>query len=139
MAENKTRPTNASVTEYIDSVENGTRRKDAYVLLELMKKVTGEQPIIWGDSIIAFGSYHYKYDSGREGDMILTGFSPRKSNISLYVGASAERNVSYLRKLGKHKIGRSCLYINKLADIDIDVLKDLIKSNYEHGKKKYNS
>ncbi len=135
MAENKTRPTKVSVTEYIESVENETRRKDAYVLLELMKKLTGEQPVIWGDSIIGFGNYHYKYDSGREGDMILTGFSPRKSNLSLYVGASAERNVSYLKKLGKHKIGKTCLYINKLSDVDMIVLAELIKTNYEFVKK----
>lgn len=138
MSENKTRPTNASVSDFINAVENDTRRKDAHVLLGIMQELTGEPAVMWGNSIIGFGRYHYKYDSGREGDMILTGFSPRKSNLSLYVGAKAERNNMYLEKLGKHKTGSSCLYVNKLADIDLEVLKDLIKSNYEYVKKKYN-
>lgn len=139
MSDNKTRPTNSSVTDFIDAVENDTRRKDAFLLLAIMKELTGKPAVMWGDSIIGFGSYHYKYDSGREGDMILTGFSPRKSNLSLYVGASAERNVHYLKKLGKHRLGSSCLYINKLADIELEVLKELIRSNYEFVNKKYNS
>jgi hypothetical protein len=138
MSENKTRPTNASVSDFINAVENDTRRKDAHVLLGIMEELTGEPAVMWGNSIIGFGRYHYKYDSGREGDMILTGFSPRKSNLSLYVGTKAERNNMYLEKLGKHKTGSSCLYVNKLADIDLEVLKDLIKSNYEYVKKKYN-
>lgn len=139
MANNKTVPTNVSVQEFLDRLEDGNKRKDSYMLLNLMEKISGEPPVMWGPSIIGFGSYHYKYDSGREGDMLRIGFSPRRQNFSLYVGAGAKHNQGFLTKLGKHKIGKSCLYIKRLSDVDMNILEALIRSTYEHDKKKYNS
>ena len=139
MSSNKTIPTKQSVTEFLNKIENQDKRSDAYVLLELMKSITGLEPVMWGPSIIGFGSYHYKYDSGREGDMLLTGFSPRAQNFSLYVGAGSERNKPLLKKLGKHTTGKSCLYIKRLTDVNMDVLEEIIEKSYHHYKKKYNS
>ncbi|WP_299534529.1 DUF1801 domain-containing protein [Ulvibacterium sp.] len=139
MSNNKTVPTNASVQEFLDKIEDGNKRNDSYTLLNLMEKISGEPPVMWGPSIIGFGSYHYKYDSGREGDMLSIGFSPRKHNFSLYVGAGVKYNQGFLAKLGKHTMGKSCLYIKRLSDIDMEVLEALIRSTYEHDKKKYNS
>ena len=117
MAENKTQKTGASVEDFIESVENKRRREDGFALLEIMKDVTGEEAEMWGPSIIGFGDYHYKYESGREGDFFLTGFSPRKQSLSLYIMAGFEEYDSLLGALGKHRKGASCLYINKLADV----------------------
>ena len=139
MSTNKTVPTDQSVAEFLNKIENQQKRNDAFALLELMKSITGEEAVMWGPSIIGFGSYHYKYDSGREGDMLLTGFSQRAQNFSLYVGASSERNRILLKKLGKHTTGKSCLYIKRLTDVDMDVLKEIIEISYHHYKKKYNS
>ncbi|RKN80835.1 DUF1801 domain-containing protein [Ulvibacterium marinum] len=139
MSSNKTVPTNVPVQEFLDRLEDGNKRKDSYVLLNLMEKISDEPPVMWGPSIIGFGSYHYKYDSGREGDMLRIGFSPRKQNFSLYVGAGAKRNQGFLTKLGKYKMGKSCLYIKRLSDVDMNTLEALIRSTYEHYKKKYNS
>ncbi|WP_425236813.1 DUF1801 domain-containing protein [Ulvibacterium sp.] len=139
MSNNKTIPTNVSVQEFLDRLEDRNKRKDSYALLNRMEKISGEPPVMWGPSIIGFGSYHYKYDSGREGDMLRIGFSPRKQNFSLYVGAGAKRNQGFLTKLGKHKMGKSCLYIKRLSDVDMNILEALIRSTYEHDKKKYNS
>lgn len=138
MASNKTAPTKAPVTDFIESVENETRRADSYVLLELFQKVTGDRPVLWGNSLIGFGSYHYKYDSGREGDMLMTGFSPRKQNLALY-NTGHMRYPELMEKLGKYKTGKSCLYIKRLSDINFDVLKQLIETSYDHMKQKYNS
>lgn len=124
-------PNKASVSAFINGVENDQRRKDAKTLLALMKKVTGYKAVMWGPSIIGFGSYHYKYDSGREGDMCLVGFSPRKSNMSLYVLGSLKDDDPLLSKLGKYKRGVSCLYVNKLDDIDIGILEKVIKKSYQ--------
>jgi len=104
-----------------------------------MKEITGEGPVMWRPSIIGYGSYHYKYDSGREGDMLLTGFSPRKQNLSLYIKAGFTKYEELLQKLGKHKTGKSCLYIKRLSEINTDVLIELIKASYDHYNHKYNS
>ena len=136
-AENKTRPTGASVTAFIDAVENDTRRRDAKALLAMMKKITGEKAKMWGPSIIGFGEYHYKYASGREGDMLNVGFSPRKANMALYVMGSIADDDPLRDKLGKYKTGRSCLYINKLEDVDLKVLEKLIAKSYKARLKKY--
>lgn len=139
MSENQTRETDASVQEFIDGVENKTRRSDAYVLLDLMSNVTRTKPKMWGPSIIGFGNSHYRYASGREGDEPRVGFSPRKANLAIYVLSREDRGLDdLLACLGKHKTGVACLYINKLADVDLDILEALIarswKASFElHG------
>lgn len=138
MSENITKPTEASVQVFLNAVANETRRKDSYMLLGLMQKITGHPAILWGNSLIGFGSYHYQYDSGREGDMLLTGFSPRKQNLAIY-NTGFIRYPELMEKLGKHKTGKSCLYINKLSDINLEVLSELIKVSYHHINTKYNS
>lgn len=138
MSGNKTIPNEASVTQFLDKISSHQKKEDAYFLLELMKDITGEVPVMWGPSIIGFGSYHYKYDSGREGDMLLTGFSPRAQNFSLYIMAGFDRYEPLMKKLGKHSTGKTCLYIKRLSDIDIEVLKELITTSYIHYNKKYN-
>ncbi|MBT8301536.1 MAG: DUF1801 domain-containing protein, partial [Maribacter sp.] len=115
------------------------QRQDSVKLVDLMKEITGEDPVMWGPSIIGFGSYHYKYDSGREGDMLLTGFSPRKQNLSLYIMAGFSNYGNLMQKLGKYKTGKSCLYIKRLSEINIDVLKELIKASFDHHNNKYNN
>lgn len=128
----KTKPTDAGVAAFVDAIENAKRKADAFTLLDVYNDIIGMQPVMWGPSIIGYGSYHYKYDSGREGDMCRAGFSPRKANLALYLmgGYSDEdtgTKMAALRdRLGKHKTGASCLYINKLADVDIEVLKEMI-------------
>lgn len=136
-ADMKTTPTKASVTSFINAVENETRRKDAKTILALMKKLTGDKPVMWGPSIIGFGKYHYKYESGREGDFMLVGFSPRKANMVLYVLGSLKDDDPLLGKLGKFKRGRACLYVNTLDDVDMGVLEKVIKKSYETTKKKW--
>lgn len=118
MAEQKTQPTQASVRAFLDGVADSGKRQDCYHLLELMQEVTGLAPQMWGDSIVGFGSYHYKYGSGHQGHAPLVGFSPRKQAISLYLLPALEEYAPLLQKLGRHKAGKGCLYINKLADID---------------------
>lgn len=134
MAELKTKPTDASVEAFLHQVENEKKREDAFAILALMQEVTGEPAKLWGSSIIGFGSYHYKYASGHEGDACLTGFSPRKQNLVLYILAGFEQYDALLAKLGKHKTGKSCLYINKLADIDQTVLRELVAQSVTHMK-----
>ena len=129
MSEPKTRPTGASVEKFLKAVEHPQRREDGFELLKMMKEITNEEPTMWGPSIVGFGSYHYKYESGREGDMPLTGFSPRKRSLTVYIMSGFEEYIDLLDKLGKHKIGKSCLYINKLADVDKSVLKKIIKKS----------
>lgn len=133
MAENKTRPTDDSVTDFLNSVENPTRREDGFTLLEMMEELTGETAVLWG-SIVGFGSYHYQYESGREGDMPLVAFSPRKQSMTVYILPGFDKYDEMLAQLGKHKIGKACLYINKLADVDEMVLRGLIKQSYDHMK-----
>ena len=135
MTENKTQKTGASVEGFISSVENKRRCEDGFALLEIMKEVTGEDPEMWGPSIIGFGDYHYKYGSGREGDFFLTGFSPRKQSLSLYIMAGFDEYDSLLGALGKHRKGASCLYINKLADVDMNILRELIEKSVEQARR----
>lgn len=139
MSLNKTRPNTTSITSFLDSVEDEIQRKDSYTLISIMKEITREEPVMWGPSIIGFGSYHYKYDSGREGDMLITGFSPRKQNLSLYIMAGFAKYEELMQKLGKHKTGKSCLYIKRLSEINRDVLTELIKASYDHYNQNYNN
>ena len=134
---NKTAVTSASVTEFINGVESDARRADAKALLAMMKRITGEKPKMWGPSMVGFGRYHYKYDSGREGDMLRTGFSPRKANLVVYIMPGFKSYGTLLKRLGKHKTGASCLYINKLADVDLSVLEKLIADGYAAMNEKY--
>ena len=127
MADNKTKPTEVSVTAYIDGLAEESRRSDARALIDLMQSATGEEPKMWGPSIIGFGSYHYTYESGREGDAPLAGFSPRKAATVLYGVTGSSDAAPLLSKLGKHTTGKGCLYIKKLAEVDPKVLKTLIE------------
>jgi hypothetical protein len=136
MSETKTRPTKVKVEDFLNAVKHPTRKADGFELLRIMKEITKKKPVMWGPSIVGFGSYHYKYESGREGDMPIVGFSPRKASLSLYIMPGFEEYEDILGKLGKHKIGKSCLYINKLADVDISVLKELIEKSVEHMETK---
>lgn len=137
MSGNKTRAHDGDVEAFLDSVENEKRRRDAGIVMELMGRVTGEVPTMWGDSIIGFGRYRYKYKSGREGDWFLTGLSPRKSNLSLYIMAGFDQYDELMRKLGKFKTGRSCLYVNKIEDVDLGVLEKLIEESVAYMKATY--
>ncbi|MFL7870001.1 MAG: DUF1801 domain-containing protein [Anaerolineales bacterium] len=132
MAELKTKRNKGDVEAFLNNVADEGKRQDSFTLLELMTKVTDKEPEMWGDSIIGFGSYHYKYASGREGDWFLTGFSPRKQNLTLYIMAGFDEYEQLLGKLGKHSTGKSCLYIKKIEDVDLDVLKELVKRSVEH-------
>lgn len=132
MAELKTKKTSASVDLFLQSIPNEKKRQDAYRILSLMQEVTGEEPAMWGSSMIGFGKYHYKYASGRAGEWFLTGFSPRKQNLTLYIMAGFDGYDQLLRNLGKFKTGKSCLYINKLEDVDLSILKELVRQSAEH-------
>lgn len=127
MAENKTKPTNIRVPAFLDSCADEPRRKDAKTLAKLMQEVTGNEPAMWGPSIVGFDSYHYIYESGREGDMPIVGFSPRKAANVLYGAIGFDGAEALLAKLGKHTTGKGCLYIKKLADVDMKVLETLVK------------
>ncbi len=130
MSEVKTKKNEASVEGFLKSVENEKRREDSFVVLDLMKEVTGEKPTMWGTSIVGFGSYHYKGASGREGDWMKVGFSPRKQNMTLYIMDGFGSYDSLLDKLGKYKTGKSCLYINKLEDVNQTVLRELVNQSF---------
>lgn len=132
MAELKTRPHDGDVEAFLAGVENPTRREDAFEALALMKRVTGEEPKMWGPSIVGFGSYRYVYESGRGGDWFVAGFSPRKQALTLYIMSGFREHDALLAKLGKHTTGRSCLYVKKLADVDMDVLEELVRRSVEH-------
>jgi len=136
---NKTRPVALSAREYIESVEHTVRRLDGLVLLDWFEKVTGFEPVMWGTSIVGFGRYHYVYDSGRSGDSLMTGFSPRKASMSVYIMPGYQDMTHHLEKLGKHKHGKSCLYINKLADVDLDVLALMVGEGLEYLKANYDT
>ncbi|MCW4041375.1 MAG: DUF1801 domain-containing protein [Candidatus Bathyarchaeota archaeon] len=131
MSELKTKPTDASVEAFLNAVDHPQRRADGYVLLQMMKEITQEPPIMWGSSIVGFGSYHYRYASGREGDWFKTGFSPRKRSLSIYLMQGFDTYKDLLSRLGKHRVGKGCLYINKLADVDLDILRAIIKRSFE--------
>jgi hypothetical protein len=139
MAEQKTKPTKVSVEKFLDQISDEQVRDDCASLIKIMKKVTGAPAKMWGESIVGFGNYHYKYESGHEGDACLTGFSPRKQNISLYVMPGFTEHESLVAKLGKFKAGKGCLYIKKLSDIDPKVLEKLIESSVKSLLKKYPS
>jgi len=135
MAELKTKENRASVKKFLVGIDDDRRRKDCLAVLEIMRKVTGAEPRMWGSSIVGFGAYHYEYDSGREGEWFLTGFSPRKQNLTLYVMSGFSQYAALLDKLGKFKTGKACLYVNKLEDVDVRVLKRLIERSVAHMKK----
>lgn len=132
MAENKTKPTNADVLEFINQVDDERKRQDSMVILELMSEVTGEEAKMWGPSIIGFGTYHYRYASGREGDAPIAGFSPRKQNLTIYIERDFDQYDELLGKLGKHTTGKACLYIKRLADVDQQVLRELVERSVAH-------
>jgi len=134
MAENKTKATAKSVPEFLERIEDPKRKADCIAIAALMEKLTGSKPRMWGDSIVGFGDYHYKYASGREGDWFLAGFSPRKQNLSIYIMGYLEFYSEILEGLGKFKHGKGCLYIKKLEDIDMDVLETLISTSIERLK-----
>jgi hypothetical protein len=131
-SENKTQPTTVPVAQFIAGVEHPQRRADAMVLLELMERITGEPAVMWGPSIIGFGQYHYKYASGREGDMAAAGFSPRKAEQVIYLYVEDESQDGLLDRLGPHRFGKCCLYIKRLADVDMKVLEQLIHNSYSY-------
>lgn len=138
MAKNKTTETENNVEDFISAfVDDENKRKDSFELIKIMQEVTGFEPKMWGPSIIGFGSYHYKYASGHEGDAPLTAFSPRKAAISLYVYSPSDEKEELLSKLGKHKASKGCLYVKKLADIDAEILKKMISLSIENTKKLY--
>jgi len=123
---NKTQPTKVAPADFIAAVEDEQKRLDSEWLVQTMQEITGEEATMWGPSIIGFGSYNYVYKSGREGSAMLTGFSPRKTALTLYINSGVEREEEYLSRLGKHKTGKSCLYIKRLSDVDTEVLRELI-------------
>jgi hypothetical protein len=129
MAELKTKLNDASVDKFLNSVEDEQRRNDSFTVLELMKKITKAEPKMWGTSIVGFGTYHYKYASGREGDWFRMGFSPRKQNLTLYTMSGFEKSNKLMKNLGKYKTGKSCLYINKLDEVNLKVLKQIIETS----------
>jgi hypothetical protein len=126
MAENKTQKTIASVTVFLNTIPDERKRQDSFTLLKLMEQVSGEEPRMWGANIIGFGDRHYKYESGREGDWFKVGFSPRKQNLTLYIIGGFPKHQALLEQLGKYKTGKGCLYINKLSDVNLDILKKII-------------
>ena len=135
MTELKTKRNKGDVEAFLNNVSDEKKREDSFKVLELMKRVTRKEPEMWGDSIVGFGSYHYKYASGREGDWFVTGFSPRKQNLTLYIMSGFDEYDQLLSKLGKHSTGKSCLYIKKIEDVDVDVLTELVKKSVEHMEK----
>ena len=139
MAELKTKQTTASVAEFIAAIADEDRRADCEAILSLMAAVTGEEPAMWGTSIVGFGSYRYKYASGREGVWPLTGFSPRKRNLTLYIMTGFDRYPELMANLGTYTTGKSCLYIKRLADVDIDTLRELVEASVRRMEKKYHN
>ena len=137
MSGNKTVPTNSSVSAFLNAIENPSQREDSIQLMEMMKEVTGEPAVMWGPGIIGFGSYHYVYESGREGDILKVGFSPRKGKLVLYVGALSNRNKPILQNLGKFVCGKSCLYIKRMGDIDKEVLRQIIRNTHQNISELY--
>lgn len=128
MAELKTKLNDASVTDFLNSIEDPVKREDCFKVSAIMKELTGAEPNMWGEGIVGFGSYHYKYASGKEGDWFITGFSPRKQNLTLYLMSGFDHASDITDKLGKFKTSKSCLYIKKLDDVDLEVLKELIRA-----------
>lgn len=134
MAELKTKPIDANVEAFLTSLPDEKKRSDSLALLQMLREVTGEEAKLWGTNIVGFGSYHYTYASGRDGDWFVAGFSPRKQNLTLYSMGGFAHHAQLLAKLGKHKLGKGCLYINKLADVDQAVLRDLMAAAVEYAR-----
>lgn len=132
--ENKTQVTDADVVEFLNNVEDSRKRDDSFTVLEMMREISGEEPKMWGPAIVGFGSVHYKYATGREGDMPVVGFSPRKQALTLYIANDFEHYDDLMQKLGKHTTGKACLYIKRLSDIDTNVLRELVTKSVEHTK-----
>jgi hypothetical protein len=137
MAETKTKATDASVADHIAAIADETRRKDCATLVKLMTRVTKQKPRLWGPSIVGFGSYHYKYESGHEGDSCLVGFANRKGDISVYIMGNFAGREKLLARLGKHKMAKACLYIRKLADVDLEVLEQLVAGSVAEMRRRY--
>lgn len=137
MSELKTRPNDQNIEKFLNDIEDKQKRSDCFDLIDLMTEITGEAPKMWGNSMVGFGSYHYKYESGREGDWFLTGFSPRKQNLTIYITAGFKDYDEIMGLLGKYKTGSSCLYVKKLSDIDPAQLKLLVKKSVTDIKKRY--
>ena len=135
-AQNKTRPTDGKVEAFLNAVEHEGRREDAFTLLEIMTRLSGHEPVLWGN-IVGFGQYHYKYESGREGDMFLTGFSPRKTALTAYIMDGFSTYDELMSRLGKFKTGKSCLYITRLKNIEQPVLEELVSGSLAHMRDKY--
>lgn len=136
MAEVKTKPSTNSVLDFLNSIENEQKRKDSFEILKMMQEITGEKAVMWGTSIVGFGKYHYKSKrSSQEGDWPLAAFSPRKQNLTIYAMEGNENNQDLLDTLGKHKTSKSCLYIKRLSDVDVNILKKLIQESYDYAKK----
>jgi hypothetical protein len=132
MAELKTKPTEARVSDFLEAIDDDERREDCRTVAKIMEKATGAKPRMWGPSIVGFGDHHYKYESGRELDWFLTGFSPRKKELTLYIMPGFDRYDDLMSKLGKYKTGKSCLYIKRLADVDLAVLRTLVEASVKH-------
>ena len=139
MAENKTQPTKASVTAFINAIDDPGKRADARKLAAMMRKATGKRAKMWGPSMVGYGTYHYKYASGREGDFMVTGFSPRKQALTVYIMAGFSKYDALMKKLGKYKTGKSCLYIKRLSDVDEAVLQRLIGESVKYMRKNYDT
>jgi len=137
MAELKTKPTKVSVAGYLAAIKNDARRQDCEAVVKMMTRVTKEKPVMWGPSIIGFGKYHYKYDSGHEGDMCIAGFASRKDAIVIYLMPDILADKKRMARLGKHTHGKSCLYVKKLEDVDVKVLEQLVKDSVAEGKRLY--
>jgi hypothetical protein len=132
MTELKTKPTDQSVDMFLNSIPDEQKRRDAFTLMDIMRKATKAEPVMWGSSIVGFGIYRYKYASGREGEWLLTGFSPRQQNLTLYIMGGFEQHAELLKSLGKYKTGKACLYVNRLDDINLPTLRKLIKQSVQH-------
>ena len=138
MSENKTQPTAANVTEFLQGIDDSQKQADTQQIVEIMERVSGYPATMWGESLIGFGQYTYTYKSGRTGEWSLVGVSPRARNISIYIMPGFDQYQDLMQQLGKHKVGRSCLYINKLADVDVKVLETLIERSVKDMKERYN-
>lgn len=134
---NKTQPTSTSVADFISSLSDKRRQAESRQLIDLMQEESGEEPVLWGPAIIGFGQYHYRYESGREGDFMRVGFSPRKQNLSIYIIPGFEPYQALLERLGKHKVGKSCLYIRRLDNVDMSVLRELVRKSLDDMESRY--
>jgi hypothetical protein len=135
MAENKTKPTIASVTAFLNKIQDTQIRNDCFAIMKMMQNVSRKEPVMWGSSIIGFGTFHYIYESGREGDTVVIGFSPRKQNISIYMMCGLEKVKGELLNLGKYKTGKGCLYIKSLSDVDTVALKKVLTKGFKEASK----